>query len=138
MCYNWKKEETIMHHINGRVAAVIGVLALVGCSTTNPTQKGAGIGAATGAATGAALGAIIGHQSGETGEGALIGAGAGALGGALIGGAVGNAQDNMFCPTCGEVFTRDLQYCPHDGTALKLQGAPHSAPAQQTPSSQNP
>ena len=106
------------------------LLALVGCSTTNPTQKGSMIGAGTGAAAGAALGAIIGHQSGETGEGALIGAGVGALGGALAGGAIGNAQQNMFCPTCGEVFTRDLQYCPKDGTQLRVQGSP--APQQST------
>lgn len=104
------------------------VLALAGCSTTDPTQKGAGIGAATGAAAGAALGAIIGHQSGETGEGALIGAGVGALGGGLAGGMIGSSQQNMFCSTCGKVYTRDVVYCPEDGTALKLQGA--SAPAQ--------
>lgn len=116
-----------MQSLKSRVIVVACAIGLVGCSTTNPTQKGAGIGAATGAATGAALGAIIGHQSGETGEGALIGAGAGALGGALIGGAAGNAQNNMFCPTCGKVYTRDLEYCPDDGTALRLQG---SAPAQ--------
>lgn len=104
------------------------LLVLAGCATTDPTQKGAGIGAATGAAAGAALGAIIGHQSGNTGEGALIGAGVGAVGGGLAGGAIGHSQRNMFCPTCGKVFTRDVVYCPDDGTALKLQGA--NVPAQ--------
>lgn len=105
------------------------LLALVGCSTTNPTEKGAMIGAGTGAATGAALGAIIGHQSGETGEGAAIGAGLGALTGAAAGGLIGSSQANMFCPTCGKVYTRDLSYCPDDGTALRMQGS-QSPPAQ--------
>lgn len=115
-------------------AVLICALMLAGCSTTDPTQKGSVIGAGTGAAAGAALGAIIGHQSGETGEGALIGAGVGALGGALAGGAIGNAQDNMFCSSCGEVYTRDLQYCPKDGTQLRLQGtpAPQSSSTQQS------
>lgn len=124
-----------MRRMSGRVMAVIGVLALMGCSTTNPTEKGAGIGAATGAAAGAALGAIIGHQSGNTGEGALIGAGAGAVGGALIGGAAANAQPNKFCPKCGKVYTRNLEYCPDDGTPLRLQGTTEPAPASTTPSS---
>jgi len=109
------------------------ILGLAGCSTTNPTQKGAAIGAGTGAAAGAALGAIIGHQSGETGEGALLGAGVGALTGAAAGGLMGSAQQNMFCPTCGKVYTRDLTYCPEDGTALRLQGtSPQQQPSTQT------
>lgn len=111
-----------------RGCAVAALAGLVGCSTTNPTHKGAGIGAGTGAAAGAALGAIIGHQSGNTGKGALLGAGIGALTGAAAGGMIGNAQQNMFCSTCGQVFTRDVTYCPHDGTTLKLQGS--ETPAQ--------
>lgn len=112
-----------------RGMAVACLAGLVGCSTTNPTHKGAAIGAGTGAAAGAALGAIIGHQSGETGEGALLGAGLGALTGAVAGGLIGSAQQNMFCSTCGKVYTRDLAYCPDDGTALHLQGS-GATPAQ--------
>lgn len=108
-------------------------ILLIGCSTTNPTQKGAAIGAGTGAAAGAALGAIIGHQSGETGEGALIGAGLGALTGTAVGAISGSSQANMFCPTCGKVYTRDLTYCPDDGTALRPQGTAAPAPAQSNP-----
>ena len=110
--------------------AVVGIVAVVGCSTSNPTQKGAMLGGGVGAAAGAGLGAIIGHQSGHTAEGAGIGAGIGALTGAAAGALVGNAQQNMFCPTCGKVYTRDLAYCPDDGTALRLQGT--AAPSQQT------
>ena len=114
-----------------RGLALVCLVGLVGCSTTNPTHKGAMIGGGTGAAAGAALGAIIGHQSGETGEGALLGAGLGALAGSAAGAMMGNAQQNMFCSTCGQVFTRDLTYCPHDGTALHLQGS--RTPAQAAP-----
>lgn len=115
-----------------RGLAVACLLGLVGCSTTDPTQKGAMMGGGAGAAAGAALGAIIGHQSGRTGEGAAIGAGIGALTGAAAGGLIGNAQQNMFCPTCGKVYTRDLTYCPADGTPLRLQGS-SAAPAQAAP-----
>lgn len=110
------------------------LLTLVGCSTTDPTQKGAGIGAGAGAAAGAAIGAIVGNQSGKAGQGALLGAGLGALTGAVAGGAIGNSQANMFCPTCGKVYTRDLQYCPQDGTPLRMQGSA-PAPAQRAPNS---
>ena len=111
-----------------KTLATLGVIALVGCSTTNPTHKGAMIGGGTGAAAGAAIGAIVGHQSGETGEGALIGAGLGALTGTAAGALIGNAQSNKFCPSCGEVYTNDLVYCPNDGTQLRQQGqaAPQS------------
>ena len=112
-----------------RGIAAACLLGLVGCSTTDPTQKGAMIGGGTGAAAGAALGAIIGHQSGKTGEGALLGAGLGALTGTAAGAMMGSAQQNMFCPTCGKVYTRDLTYCPNDGTPLRLQGS-SGAPAQ--------
>ena len=82
---------------------------IVGCTTT---QKGAGVGAVTGAG----LGAIIGHQSGHTGEGAGIGAAAGAVAGALI----GEQMDTKFCPVCGKRFTSGKEYCPDDGTELKI------------------
>ena len=112
-----------------KACAIAGVVGMVGCSSTNPTHKGTGIGAAAGAAAGAALGAIIGHQSGNAGEGALIGAGVGALGGAAAGGMIGSSQSNRFCPTCGEVYTNDVEYCLKDGTALRQQGST-PAPAQ--------
>ncbi len=108
------------------------LLTFIGCSTTDPTQKGAGIGAGTGAAAGAAIGAIVGNQSGNAGQGALIGAGLGALTGAAAGGVIGSGQSNKFCPTCGKVYTNDLEYCPKDGTALRQQG---SAPARRAPAS---
>lgn len=114
--------------------AALCLVAFVGCSTSNPTQKGAMIGGGTGAAAGAGLGAIIGHQSGHTAEGAGIGAGAGALAGAAIGALMGNSQQNMFCSTCGKVYTRDLAYCPEDGTELRLQGT--SAPMHAQPTTQ--
>lgn len=76
------------------------------------TQKGAGLGGLVGAGTGA----IIGHQSGHTKEGALIGAVAGAAGGALI----GDQMETKFCPLCGATHTSGVQYCPKDGTELKV------------------
>jgi outer membrane lipoprotein SlyB len=93
----------------------IGVLLLVlvvfavGCTGT---QKGAGVGTLVGAGAGA----IIGHQSGHTGEGALIGGAVGAAGGALV----GDAMMTKFCPVCGKQFGSDVQYCPDDGTELKV------------------
>lgn len=91
------------------ILGLLVILLFSGCTTT---QKGAGIGGVIGAGTGA----IIGHQSGHTKEGALIGAGAGALGGALI----GEKMAKKFCPTCGAQYTADVQFCPKDGTELKL------------------
>ena len=85
------------------------VVAVVGCTNT---QKGAGIGTLIGAGAGA----IIGHQSGHAAEGALIGGVAGAAGGALI----GDATDAKFCPVCGKQYGSDVQYCPDDGTELKV------------------
>lgn len=85
----------------------LGILS--GCTTT---QKGAGVGALLGAGTGA----IIGHQSGHTAEGALIGGAAGAAAGALI----GDKAAVKFCPKCGASYGKDVQYCPKDGTELKL------------------
>jgi uncharacterized protein YcfJ len=87
---------------------MLSILALYGCTTT---QKGAGVGAVTGAG----LGAIIGHQSGKTGEGAAIGAAVGGLGGALV----GEQMDKKFCPTGGETYPSDVEYCPKHGTKLE-------------------
>jgi uncharacterized protein YcfJ len=88
---------------------VIMLVAVVGCTGT---QKGAGIGTLIGAGAGA----IIGHQSGHAAEGALIGGAAGAAGGALV----GNSMDAKFCPVCGKQYGSDIQYCPVDGTELKV------------------
>ena len=82
---------------------------LISCTTT---QKGAAIGGLGGAA----IGGIIGHQSGHGTEGALIGAGVGAVSGALV----GEKMDKKFCPVCGTQYTSGTQYCPKDGTELKL------------------
>ena len=112
-----------MHRRAMQVMAWGCLAVILGCSTTNPNEKGTLIGAGAGAAAGAGLGAIIGNQSGRAGQGAAIGAGLGALTGALAGGAIANSQANKFCPKCGKVYTRDLVYCPDDGTPLKMQGA---------------
>jgi hypothetical protein len=88
---------------------VISLGFIIGCTGT---QKGAGIGTLVGAGAGA----IIGHQSGHAAEGALIGGAAGAAGGALI----GDANMTKFCPNCGQQFGGDVQYCPNDGTELKV------------------
>lgn len=92
-----------------KIVVLLALLLIVGCTTT---QKGAGVGAIIGGG----LGAIIGNQSGHATEGALIGAGAGGLGGALV----GEKMDNKFCPKCGKRFTGGNQYCPDDGTELKV------------------
>lgn len=91
------------------IALLVLLVAAVGCTST---QKGAGVGTLIGAGAGA----IIGHQSGHAAEGALIGGAAGAAGGALI----GDAIDSKFCPVCGKQFGSDVQYCPEDGTELKV------------------
>jgi len=91
------------------VLSLLLVAAVAGCTST---QKGAGIGTLIGAGAGA----IIGHQSGHAAEGALIGGAAGAAGGALV----GDSMDAKFCPVCGKQFGSDVQYCPVDGTELKV------------------
>jgi uncharacterized protein YcfJ len=91
------------------VVLIILAISLTGCTGA---QKGAGVGTLVGAGAGA----IIGHQSGHTAEGAVIGAAAGAAGGALI----GDAAMTKFCPECGRSFSSDVQYCPYDGTELKV------------------
>jgi len=92
------------------VFVLAGLLtAPVACT---PTQKGAGIGAATGAAAGALIG---GHH--HRTRSAAIGAAAGAV----IGGVVGHQYEmNHFCPTCGRTFHRSKQFCPYDGTPLRV------------------
>ena len=92
------------------VGAVL-LLLVMGAGCTG-TQKGAGIGTLIGAGAGA----IIGHQSGRAAEGALIGGAAGAAGGALI----GDSTNAKFCPVCGKQYGADVQYCPADGTELKV------------------
>jgi outer membrane protein OmpA-like peptidoglycan-associated protein len=72
--------------------AVIGLLVLGGCATTQTkTGKGATYGAAGGAVAGAVLGQIIG---GDT-EATLIGAAAGAAVGAAAGAGVGHMMDKQ-------------------------------------------
>jgi len=88
---------------------ILVLLVLTGCTTT---QKGAGIGAATGAV----LGTVIGHQSGKEIEGAAIGAAVGGVAGAAIGKEVGKVK---FCPTGGEEYTAEDNFCPKHGTELK-------------------
>ena len=90
------------------ILLLLAVMA-VGCTGT---QKGAGIGTLIGAGAGA----IIGHQSGHAAEGALIGGAAGAAGGALV----GDSMDAKFCPVCGKQFGSDVQFCPADGSELKV------------------
>ena len=91
------------------LAPIVLLIFIAGCTGT---QKGAGVGTLLGAGAGA----IIGHQSGHAAEGALIGGAAGAAGGALV----GDSMMQKFCPQCGKTFGSDVQYCPHDGTELKV------------------
>lgn len=98
-------------------------IAVAGCASASPTQKGA----VAGSVLGAGLGAIIGHQSGDAGKGALIGAAAGGLGGALV----GDAMASKFCPTCGRNYFADQINCPLDGAALRSKGAPAQTAQQQ-------
>ena len=93
----------------GVLVILVLMVFVIGCTGA---QKGAGIGTLVGAGAGA----IIGHQSGHTAEGALIGGAAGAAGGALI----GDAAMTKFCPECGQSFGSGVQYCPNDGTELKV------------------
>ena len=102
---------------------LVSSIAVVGCATATPTQKGA----VAGSALGAGLGAIIGHQSGNAGKGALIGAAAGGLGGALV----GDAMATQFCPTCGRSYFSDQTHCQLDGTPLRSKGAPAETRQQQ-------
>lgn len=85
------------------------ILFAVGCTTT---QKGAGVGAVAGSV----IGGVIGHQSGHGAAGAGIGAAVGAAGGALV----GEQMDTKFCPVCGAGYTGGTEFCPKDGSELKL------------------
>jgi hypothetical protein len=108
-----------------RVCLVVLSLAIAGCASATPTQKGA----VTGSAIGAGLGAIIGHQSGDTAEGALIGAAAGGLAGALI----GDAMATKFCAACGRDYLAGDNYCLQHNppVALQLKGAPAQTAQEQ-------
>lgn len=97
--------EKILHFV--LITSLIAITS--GCTTT---QKGAGIGGMIGAGAGA----IIGHQKGKTTEGALIGGAAGTAAGALI----GDAMAVKFCPTGGESYPADVEYCPKHGTKLEF------------------
>ncbi len=88
---------------------VLFALVVCGCTTT---EKGA----AVGATAGSVLGGIIGHQSGHGVAGAAIGAGVGGVTGAIV----GEKMDKKFCPVCGVAYPNDVQFCPKDGTELKL------------------
>jgi outer membrane protein OmpA-like peptidoglycan-associated protein len=68
------------------IAAVLG-----GCSSLNPTQRGAVIGAGAGGAVGAAVGAA----TGSTARGAIIGAAVGGVAGAVIGAQMDKQRDEL-------------------------------------------
>ncbi len=87
---------------------LVGMLAVVGCTTT---QKAAG----TGGLAGATLGGIIGHQTGDGLQGAAIGGVIGTVGGMVV----GEKIQTKFCPTGGETYTDDVVYCPKHGVELK-------------------
>jgi outer membrane lipoprotein SlyB len=74
------KGEPMRHAITTFIALPL-VMAFLGCSSLNTTQKGAGIGALGGAAAGGLVGSAVHHPV----AGALIGGALGAGGGALIG-----------------------------------------------------
>ncbi|MCR4338081.1 MAG: YMGG-like glycine zipper-containing protein [Candidatus Omnitrophica bacterium] len=94
----------------GMLIPSLFIVFLIGCTTT---QKSA----AVGTLGGATVGGIVGHQSGHGKEGAAIGAAAGALGGYVVGERI---SVKKFCPTCGRQYDESVQYCPKDGTALKV------------------
>lgn len=68
------------------MAAVLG-----GCSSLNPTQRGAAIGAGAGGAVGAAVGAA----TGSTARGAIIGAAVGGVAGAVIGSQMDKQREEL-------------------------------------------
>ena len=68
------------------IAAVLG-----GCSSLNPTQRGAVVGAGAGGAVGAAVGAA----TGSTARGAIIGAAVGGVAGAVIGAQMDKQRDEL-------------------------------------------
>jgi outer membrane lipoprotein SlyB len=76
-----KEKGEPMRHVITTFIALPLVMAFLGCSSLNTTQKGAGIGALGGAAAGGLVGSAVHHPV----AGALIGGALGAGGGALIG-----------------------------------------------------
>jgi len=68
------------------LAAVVAMLACLGCTNMNKTQQGALSGAVIGAGAGAAISAIAGGNVG-------VGAGIGGILGGMAGGIIGNEQD---------------------------------------------
>ena len=90
---------------------IISLFVVMGCTTT---QKGA----AVGGVSGATIGGIIGHQTGDGVKGAAIGGAIGTVGGMIV----GEKMEKKFCPVCGAGYTEDVQFCPKDGTELKLKG----------------
>lgn len=98
---------------SGKVKNLMGLLMIVlmavGCTTTEKA-------AAVGALGGATIGGIIGHQSGHGLGGAAVGAAVGGLGGMVV----GEKMQTKFCPVCGKTYTSDTEFCPEDGTELKI------------------
>lgn len=72
--------------------AVVAMAALLGgCSSLNPTQRGAVIGSAAGGAVGAA----VGSATGSTSRGAIIGAAVGGVAGAVIGAQMDRQREEL-------------------------------------------
>ena len=93
-------------------AGLSALLLTSGCTTTDHAIIGGLVGAGTGA--------IIGHQSNRAWEGAGIGAAAGAIGGLLLGDEAEDAVNrDKYCPTGGEVYSGNVNYCPRHGTQLR-------------------
>ena len=80
-----------------------------GCTTTEKAAAVGGLGGAT-------IGGIVGHQTGDDLTGAAIGGAVGTVGGMIV----GEKMQTKFCPVCGATYTADTQYCPKDGTELKM------------------
>jgi len=95
-------KDRVLLGLSGLVAAT--ALTFSGCTTTENVGGGALIGGGAGA--------IIGHQSGHSGEGALIGAGIGILGGLIK----DDIERQRYCPSCGNQYKANTDYCPRDGT----------------------
>ena len=91
------------------VIVLLALMVVSGCTTTEKA-------ATMGALGGATVGGIIGHQSGHDLGGAAVGAAVGGLGGMVV----GEHMQKKFCPVCGATYTSDTQYCPKDGTELKM------------------
>ena len=94
-----------------KLIVLLAVLTLAGCST--PQGKGAAIGGASGAI----LGGVIGNATGGSG---VVGAGIGAAAGAVTGAVIADQMTTKFCPECGRQYTSETEFCPIDGTQLKV------------------